>query len=57
MACDGVMGKTEFAAKISETFTLKRVAISESLESQGKRYKRREGQEYEELHGSMLDFV
>lgn len=36
-ALDGVMGKIEFEAKISEKFTLKRVAISESLESHGKR--------------------
>jgi len=36
-ALDDVMGKRELEAKISEAFTWKRVAISDTLESQGKR--------------------
>lgn len=37
LADDGLVGSMELAAKISEMLTWKRDAISESLESQGRR--------------------
>ena len=42
---------------MSETFTWKREAISESLESQGTTKERSEKQDSEEEQGSMMDLI